>query len=70
MHKFLILLTALAGIAAAVQMVAQAAPVETHFGAFHGTSGPTMQPVDYYWNHHHWHHRDWDRDHHRWHYYN
>jgi hypothetical protein len=25
--------------------------------------------VDYYWNHHHYHHRDWDRNHHHWHYY-
>ena len=28
-----------------------------------------LHRVDYYWNHHHYHHRDWDRDHHRWHYY-
>ncbi len=25
--------------------------------------------ADYYWNHHHYAHRDWDRHHHRWHYY-
>jgi hypothetical protein len=25
--------------------------------------------VDYYWNHHRYHHRDWDRHHHHWHYY-
>jgi hypothetical protein len=28
-----------------------------------------VHPVDYYWNHRHYHHRDWDRHHHRWHYY-
>jgi hypothetical protein len=28
-----------------------------------------VRPVDYYWNHHHYHHRDWDRHHNRWHYY-
>jgi hypothetical protein len=70
MHKFLILLTALTGITAAAPMIAQAAPLETHFGAFRGMSAPAAQPVDYYWNHHHWHHGDWDRDHHHWHYYN
>jgi len=30
----------------------------------------SVQRADYYyWNHHRYHHRDWDRDHHRWHYY-
>jgi hypothetical protein len=28
-----------------------------------------VQQADYYWNHHQYHHRDWDRHHHRWHYY-
>jgi hypothetical protein len=29
-----------------------------------------VERVDYYyWHHHRYHHRDWDRDHHNWHYY-
>ena len=70
MRKILILLTALTGIATAAPMVAQAAPMEAHFGGFRRAPAPAAQPVDYYWDHHHWHHRDWDRDHHRWYYYN
>jgi hypothetical protein len=28
-----------------------------------------VQRADYYWNHHSYHHRDWDQHQHRWHYY-
>ncbi|HUN42362.1 MAG TPA: hypothetical protein VMU81_18885 [Acetobacteraceae bacterium] len=28
-----------------------------------------VQRVDYYWNHHHYKHRSWDKAHKRWHYY-
>jgi hypothetical protein len=27
-----------------------------------------VQRAEYYWNHHRYEHRDWDRDHHRWQY--
>jgi hypothetical protein len=37
-------------------------PAGINSGAAHA------QKVDYYWNHHHYAHRDWDR-HHHWHYY-
>jgi hypothetical protein len=68
MHKTLLLLTALTGIAAGAPIIGHAAPTE-HPGVVYRTSDPSVQQVDYYWNHHRWHHRDWDRDHHRWHYY-
>ena len=38
----------------------------------HGGPNPNVvhvQRTDYYWNHHHYQHRDWDRHHHQWHYY-
>jgi hypothetical protein len=37
----------------------------------HGVGGYSerVQQVDYYWNHHRYHHRDWDHHHNRWHYY-
>ena len=38
----------------------------------HGGPNPgivNVQRADYYWNHRHYQHRDWDRHHHRWHYY-
>ncbi|HTW72169.1 MAG TPA: hypothetical protein VME47_19965 [Acetobacteraceae bacterium] len=28
-----------------------------------------IQPADYVWNHHHYKHRSWDKEHKRWHYY-
>jgi hypothetical protein len=28
-----------------------------------------VHPADYNWHHHHYQHREWDRHHHRWHYY-
>ena len=28
-----------------------------------------VQPVYYYWNHHRYNHRAWDKKHKRWHYY-
>jgi len=31
-------------------------------------NGTNVQQTDYYWNHHHYHYRDWERDRHRWHY--
>ena len=36
----------------------------------YGSASPNLvnvQRTDYYWNHHHYQHRDWD--HHHWHYY-
>jgi len=46
-----------------------AAPVmvpQRHEG---GGYGERVQQSDYYWDHHRYHHRDWDRHHNRWHYY-
>jgi hypothetical protein len=34
-----------------------------------GSQSVAVEQVDYYWNHHHWHHRSWDRHHEHWHYY-
>jgi hypothetical protein len=31
------------------------------------TNVVNVRRTDYYWNHHHFQHRDWDRHHHRWH---
>jgi hypothetical protein len=47
-----------------------AAPVTYHFDRSTSDSHATgAQPVEYYYqNHHRYAHRDWDRDHHRWHY--
>ena len=48
-----------------------AAPLAHQLDRNISDSHPTsVQRVDYYyWNHHRYAHRDWDRDHRRWHYY-
>ena len=33
-----------------------------------GFQPKAAERVDYYWNNHRYHHRDWDRERHRWHY--
>jgi hypothetical protein len=70
MRRFaLATMTAIAMVLGAATL-ASAAPVSHQ----HGPNGPVApdvrpQKVDYYWNHHRYHHRDWDREHHHWHYY-
>ena len=47
-----------------------AAPIsQPHEQAAIHSTDPNVQRVDYHWNHHRYAHRDWDRHHNRWHYY-
>jgi hypothetical protein len=61
---------AAAVIALGISVGAFAAPA---FGQ-HGHGGPNanvlnVRRADYSWNHYRYQHRDWDRHHHRWHYF-
>ena len=57
----LVLGTATAGFAAPVAVrLAPAVPAQAS----------NIQPVYYVWNHRHYKHRHWDKQHRRWHYYN
>jgi hypothetical protein len=47
-----------------------AAPIsQPHERAAIHSTDPHVQRADYFWNHHRYAHRDWDRHHNRWHYY-
>ena len=70
MRRLILRTLAAAAMVVGISSAGFAAPA---FGPHeHGGPSPRATNVhlaDYYWNHHHYHHRGWDRGHHRWHYY-
>ncbi len=70
MRRLILGTTAAAAMVVAIASAGFAAPA---FGPHeHGDTGRragNVHAANYYWNHHHYQHRDWDRHHHRWHYY-
>jgi hypothetical protein len=72
MRQLILGSTAAAVIVLGISTVAFAAPLSPR----DNLSSPNSNIVNvqggnsYYWDHHRYHHRDWDRDHHHWHYYN
>jgi hypothetical protein len=69
MRLFILGAIAAAVMAGGGSSIARAAPY-SHPRGHDGIQSNVVdvQRVEYYWNHHHYHYRDWDRDHHRWHY--
>ena len=70
MRRLILGTIAAAAITVGISSAGFAAPA---FGP-HEHGGPdtrmtNVHPAEYYWNHHHYQHREWDRHHHRWHYY-
>ena len=71
MRRLILGTLATAAIVVGISSSGFAAPT----AGLYGHDGPNPQAANlhladyYYWNHHRYHHRDWDRDHHRWHYY-
>jgi hypothetical protein len=58
------------GLVTGVSTIAPASPA---ISLLHHATTPlagNIEPVDYYWNHHRYHHRSWNRTHNHWHYYN
>jgi hypothetical protein len=68
MHRLIIGTITAAVMALGVSGVGFAAPSITPYENDNPTASHVQQ-VDYYWDHHYYHHRDWDRHQHRWHYY-
>ncbi|MEO8716264.1 MAG: hypothetical protein ABI369_14750 [Acetobacteraceae bacterium] len=66
MRTLLLSIATLGGLVGACALPAAAAPVVP---GIHASAAPSIQRVDYYWRHRHYHHRNWDRRHHRWRYY-
>ena len=70
MRRLILGTLATAAIVVGISSSGFAAPTAGLYG--HGGPNPQAANIhlaDYYWNHHRYHHRDWDRDHHHWHYY-
>lgn len=69
MTKFLISASVFSMLAVAGAAGAGASPVHSATDFERAWTGQNVQLADYDWHHHHYHHRDWDRRHRRWHYY-
>jgi hypothetical protein len=50
--------------------IASASPATHLFGQGTPVAATGIEHIDYNWNHHHYHHRSWDKQHARWRYYN
>jgi hypothetical protein len=55
---------------AGTSTLASAASTTRLLGPSHPDSVTQIERVDYTWNHQHYHHRAWDKEHKRWRYYN
>jgi hypothetical protein len=66
MRKFHLLTIAASGLAIGLSALASAASVVPPSRST--LPAIAAEKVDYTWNHHQWHHRDWDKAHHRWNY--
>ncbi|WP_428491328.1 hypothetical protein [Rhodopila sp.] len=60
---------AILGLLLATASIASAAPATGLIGRTTLSQATSIQPVYYYWNHHRYRHRSWDRRHRRWRYY-
>jgi hypothetical protein len=50
--------------------IAAASPATNLLGQGTPAAETGVEHIDYNWNHHHYHHRSWDKKNHHWHYYN
>ncbi len=69
MRKTLFLVAALGAGAALLPATSQASPARWATAGAHQAARHSIQHADYYWHHHHWKHREWDRHHLEWRYY-
>src|ERR1700722_7083771 len=66
MRRLILSTVATAVLVVGTPAVLFAAPIsQPHEQAAIRSADPHVQRVDYYWNHHHYAHRDWDRHHNR-----
>ena len=59
----------IAGLVAAFAPFANASPTISLIDRAATQQVSGAEPIDYYWNHHRYRHRVWDRRRHRWRYY-
>jgi hypothetical protein len=70
MYKFVFWTMGAAGLVIGLSAAASAAPAMTLSPADAAPASVRLESVDYTWNHHQYHHRDWDRKNRRWNYHN
>ena len=69
MRKITLETLTILGLLVATTSIASAAPATDLLGRTTLSHATSIQPAYYYWNHHRYRHRSWDRRRHRWRYY-
>jgi hypothetical protein len=69
MHKIILGALAMAGLIVGMSTVASASPATHLLDPTTTVHATIVEHVAYYWNHHRYRHRSWDRRRRRWRYY-
>jgi hypothetical protein len=70
MYKFILWTMAAPGLVIGLSAAASAAPVMPLSRTDAAPASVRLERVQYTWNHHQYHHRDWDKKNRRWNYHN
>jgi hypothetical protein len=69
MHTVILRTVTIAGLIIGVSTIASASPARPLLSHDAGLQTSQVERVDYYYNHHRYKHRSWDKRHRRWRYY-
>jgi hypothetical protein len=69
MHKIILGTLTLSGLIIGASSIASASPATPLLNRDASMQTAQVQQIDYYYNHHHYKHRSWDKGHNHWHYY-
>jgi hypothetical protein len=69
MHQIILRTLTISGLILGASAVASASPATHLLGRDAAVQTSAIQRVDYYWNHHRYTHRSWDKRRRRWRYY-
>jgi hypothetical protein len=69
MHKIVVGTIAIGAVIVGMATMAAASPATPLLGGDNTARTAEVQQVDYYWNHHRYKHRSWDKRRRRWRYY-
>ncbi len=70
MHKFWLPTLLIAGLMTSLSLIASASAATSLSGQSINAEVNNVRPIDFYWNHRRWRHRNYDRRLRRWRYYN
>jgi hypothetical protein len=69
MFKIILGTLTVSGVIIGASSIASASPSSPVLNPKATVTTANIEHVDYYYNHHHYKHRSWDKHHNRWHYY-